>query len=178
MMNHDPFQTYQTPGAYQTPGVYSAGVSPFGLPYGAPQPFINPAAFAGYGINPHLQGGFGGGQNPLLQNPLLQNQQLQNPLLQNQLLQNPILQNPLVQQALLQNQLQQLAWQNQLLSQAQGNQGWPQQQQQFGGYPQQGPQSMIGVGGIGQPFGQIHPLAQLALRQATGFGISPYGGSF
>jgi len=191
MMNHDPFQTYQTTGGYPQ------GVSPYGLPYGAVQPFINPAALAShplanspygsYGINPQqLQGGFGG-QNPF------QNPGLQNPMLQNPMLQNPIAQNPLLQHALLHNQLQQLAWQTQLLNLAQGNQGWPQQQQQFGGYPL-APQGLTGgigqpggygqqggfgqPGGIGQPFGQIHPLAQLALRQAAGYGISPYGGSF
>jgi hypothetical protein len=199
MMNHDPFQTYQTTG------LYSTGVSPYGLPYGASQqPFINPAAlathplanspFGGYGINPQqLQGAFGAGQNPIWQNPLLQNSQFQNPQmqnpqfqaaylqtpqLQNPILQNPVLQNPLVQHALLQNHLQQLAWQTQLLNQAQA---WP-QQQQFGGY-QLAPQGPIGGGigqgvGFGQPFGQIHPLAHLAMRQAVGGGISPYGGAF
>lgn len=155
-MNHDPFQTYQTLGAYP-------GVTPFGLPYTAFQP--NPA-FGGYGINPQQS------LNPLTAG-------LQNPL------QNPLLQNPL-----LQHQLAQLAWQNQLLAASLqnpllANHGWPQQQQQFG-YPQQqqqfpyplAPQSPIGAGGIGQPFGQIHPLAQLALRQAAGYGISPYAGGF
>jgi hypothetical protein len=54
--------------------------------------------------------------------------------------------------------------------------GWPQPQQQFG-YPL-APQSLIGAGGVGSPFGQIHPLAQLALRQAAGYGISPLAGCF
>jgi hypothetical protein len=175
MMNHDPFQSYQTTGAY------SGGVTPYGLPFTALQPFLNPAAFAGYGVNQqHLQGGFGGGQNPILQNPILQNPALQ----------NPALQNPLLQQAILQNQLQQLAWQQQLLGQGLGNQGWPQQQQQYTGYPL-APQGLIGggigqqggfgqAGAYGQPgvYGQIHPLAQMALRQASGYGISPFGGGF
>lgn len=183
MMNHDPFQSYQT-------GAYPGGITPFGSPYAQ---YTNPALF-----------GFGGLQNPVLQNPMLQNAMAQNPLLQNPILQNPILQNPLLQNPLLQHalhqHLQQLAWQNPLLTQAHG---WPQQQQQQFGYPQQqfgypqqqfgypqqqqfgypqqqlgyplAPQGLIG-GGIGQPFGQLHPLAQLALRQATGYGISPYGG--
>ncbi|MDR3703290.1 MAG: hypothetical protein P4L56_26825 [Candidatus Sulfopaludibacter sp.] len=158
MMNHDPFQSYQT-------GAYPGGATPYGLPYTAHQQFINPGAFGGYGMNPqHQQGGFGGGQNPLFQN---------------QQLQNPLFQNPLLQQALLQNQLQQLAWQNQMLNPMLANQGWPQQQQQFGGYPL-APQGQIGGGGAGQigGFGQLHPLVQLALRQASGYGISPYGGSF
>ena len=165
MMNHDPFQSYQQ-------GAYPVGTSPYGLPYTALQQFINPGAFGGYGMNPqHQQGGFGIGQNPFLQNPLPQNQ--------NPLLQNPILQNPLVQQALLQQQLQQLAWQNQLLNPALTSHAWPQQQQQFGGYPL-APQGLIGGGGIGQfgGIGQLHPLAQLALRQAGGYGASPYGGGF
>ncbi len=173
MMNHDPFQSYQT-------GAYPVGTSPYGLPYAALQQFINPGAFGGYGMNPqqHQQGGFGIGQNQggFGQNPFQQNPYLQS---QNPLLQNPILQNPLVQQALLQQQLQQLAWQNQLLNPALTAHGWPQQQQQFGGYPL-APQGLIGGGGIGQigGIGQLHPLAQLALRQAGGYGASPYGGMF
>jgi hypothetical protein len=181
MMNHDPFQSYQQ-------GAYPVGATPYGLPYSALQQFINPGAFGGYGMNPqHQQGGFGIGQNPQLQNPQFQNPQLQNPQLQNPQfqnpqLQNPLLQNPLLLQAILQNQLQQLAWQNQLLNQGPAAHGWPQQQQQFGGYPL-APQGLIGGGGIGQMgqtggIGQLHPLAQLALRQASGYGISPYGGGF
>ena len=157
MMNHDPFQSYQT-------GAYPIGTSPYGLPYTALQQFMNPGAFGGYGMSPqYQQGGFGIGQNPFLQNPLLQ---------------NPVLQNPLVQQALLQNQLQQLAWQNQLFNPALAAHPWPQQQQQFG-YPL-APQGLIGGGGIGQigGIGQLHPLAHLALRQAGGYGMTPYGGSF
>jgi hypothetical protein len=37
---------------------------------------------------------------------------------------------------------------------------------------------MIGAGGIGQPFAQMNPLAQLALRQATAYGINPLTGCF
>ena len=171
MMSHDPFQSYQTLGA--------GGGTPFGLPYTTP--FLNPTAFGGpqigtpgigaYGIHPqqHMQGG----AYPGLQNPLLQNALFQNPFLQNALLQNQLLQQHLAQVAAWQNPLIQ---QNPLLHQVQALQGWPQQQQQgwpqqqFGGYPL-APQSLIGAGGIGQQqgYGQIHPLAQLALRQAGCF---------
>ncbi|SPE41466.1 hypothetical protein SBA3_430051 [Candidatus Sulfopaludibacter sp. SbA3] len=149
MLTHDPFQMYQNPGAYST------GVTPFGLPYTAVQPFVNPA-IGGYGIHPqHLHGlGFAGlgqaWQNPLLQQQLLQQQLLQQ--LQQQQLQQPLL-NPMA-----------------------ALQGWPQTQSPFG-YPL-APQSLIGATGIGQPTGQIHPLAQLALRQAAGYGISPLAGCF
>jgi hypothetical protein len=182
MMTHDPFQNYQTPGAYQ-------GASPFGLPYGpfqtpfnplAGQQFANPG-IGGYGIYPQslqgigLQGaGIGGPQGHLQQLLALQNPLLQNPLLQNPLLQNPLLQNPLIQNSLLQQQLSQSPWQNPLLTAslqqnpllnpAMAYHGWPQQQSQLG-YPL-APQSFIGAGG---GIGQIHPLAQAALRQAAGY---------
>jgi hypothetical protein len=182
MMTHDPFQNYQAFSPYS----------------GLPQPFVNPVAgqlsnpgIGGYGIYPQpvqgagLQGaGIAGQQgygqpvpalNPLtaaLQNPLLQNPLLQNPLLQNPLLQNPLLQNPLLQHPLAQgpwqNPLLTASLQNQLLNPMIANYGWPQQQQQFT-YPL-APQSLIGGGGVGLPFGQIHPLTHAALRQAAGYG--------
>ena len=181
MMTHDPFQNYQVFSPYS------------GVPYTAFQPFVNPIAgqlanpgIGGYGIYPQpfqgaglLGAGIAGQQgygqpiqalNPLtagLQNQLLQNQLLQNQLLQNQLLQNPLLQHPLAQGP-WQNPLLATTLQNQLLNPMIANYGWPQQQQQPT-YPL-APQSMIGAGGVGVPFGQIHPLAHAALRQATGYG--------
>jgi hypothetical protein len=104
-------------------------------------------------------------QNPLLQNPLLQNPLLQNPLLQHPLAQGPW-QNPLLAATL----------QNQLLNPMIGYHTWPQQQQQFT-YPL-APQSLIGAGGLGLPFGQIHPLAHAALRQAAGYGYPAMPGYF
>ena len=169
---HDPLQAYQALGAC------SLGAGGYGLPYAAAQtpgfyggipqiPGIHP--FAGI-QSPMQQSPF---QNPLLQNPLLA--QLQNPLAQWQhpllaQLQNPLLaqlQHPLLAQ--LQNPLAQL--QHPLLHAFQ-------QQQQPYGYPLQ-PQTLTGGGqqGIGQGFGQIHPLAlQLALRQMSTPGISPWAG--
>lgn len=194
MMTHDPFQNYQTQN-YQTPGAYPGAVTPFGLPYTAFQspfnPAFNPMAQAGQPLTPPGIGGYGyypqqpqgqgmiGGQHGPLQQLLALNQlaALQNPLFQ----QNPYFQqNPFSQQPLAQN-----PWQNPMLA----HQGWPQQQQQPFAYPL-APQTLIGSGGIGQPFGQaygqgfgqgfgqINPLAQLALRQAAGYGISPLAGSF
>ncbi len=185
MMTHDPYQNLQALAAY------FGGATPFGLPYTAYQPSFNPSSFAGqpqanpgiggYGIYPNkLQGmGIAGQLGPLQQ--LL----TQNPLAAG--LQNPFLQHALAQGSLQNPQL--------------GYHGWPQLQQPQYGYPQApqqnltgpvgtgqpfgqqfgyplAPQSLIGTGGIGQPFGQVHPLAQLALRQAAGYGISPWAGSF
>lgn len=183
MFTHDPFQAYQTLGAF-------GGASPYGLPYAgihplalAMQPLTNPGIGGfgypqqgqGYAQQSYPQQGYpqqgypqqlqGGGvqQGPWQQlqgfNPLAAG--LQNPIQHHQLghqgLQNPMLtglQNPLI---------------NALLTQ----QAWQQQQTPFG-YPL-APQSLIGGPGIGQPYGQINPLAQLALRQ-TGLGLSPFAG--
>jgi hypothetical protein len=181
MMTHDPFQNYQTTGAY--PG----GGTPFGQPYGPFQSPFNPMAqtgqqpgnpgIGGNGIYPQqLQGGGTPGQQGLLQQLLALNS-----LAASQ--QNPLLQHPLAQ-SLWQNPLLAASLQNPLLNPMLAYHGWPQQQQQ--GWPQQqqqfnyppAPQSLIGAGGIGQPFGQFNPLAHLALRQATGYGISPFAGYF
>jgi hypothetical protein len=93
------------------------------------------------------------------------------------------LQNPLLA-ATLQNPLLAATLQNPLLTQTLGYGSGLQQQPQYGGFQQQpqfsyplAPQSLIG-GGIGQQFGHINPLAQLALRQATSYGISPLAGCF
>ena len=169
MMTHDPYQTHPL-------AAYAGGIAPYGLPSAAMPPYFNPAFGGGYGIHPqHLQA-----INPLaygLQNPY---PGPQNPW-QNPGLQNPgpqyAFQNPLAQHALLQ-----AAWQNPLLAASLQNpmfnpfiaaQGWGQQQTQFP-YPL-APQTLAGAG-IGQPFGQINPLAQAALRQATGYGANPLGG--
>jgi len=86
---------------------------------------------------------------------------------------------------LLQHPFAQSPWQNPLLAATPQNQfsnpipgyhGWPQQQTPFT-YPL-APQSLIGTGGIGQQFGQLHPLAQAALRQASAYGYSPVAGCF
>jgi hypothetical protein len=167
------------------------------------QPSFNPMAVAGQpnpglggpGIYPQqLQGAGIAGQQGPLQQPFAFNPFAAVP-------QNPALQNPL-----LQHPLAQVPWQNQqfgagsqypLQNPMQAYHGWPQPQQQFGngggigqpsayGWPQPqqqfgyplAPQSLIGAGGVGSPFGQIHPLAQLALRQAAGYGISPLAGCF
>jgi hypothetical protein len=196
MFTHDPFQAYQTLAAF------AGGATPYGSPYQAihpsayaMQPFANPGitgfgpyaqqlqgfpqqgqgypqpvqAFAqqlGY-PQQQLQGGIGQpspwqqlqGWNPLaagLQNPIqhhqLGHQPLQNPLLAASL-QNPF-QNPMI---------------NPMLA----YQAWQQQQTPFG-YPL-APQTLIGGAGIGQPYGQFNPLAQLALRQ-SGLGLSPFAG--
>jgi hypothetical protein len=191
MMTHDPFQNYQTIGAY------SGGATPFGLPYTAfhpylnplavgGQPFANPGIGGGYGIYPQpLQGlGITGQQGPFQQllgvNPLvaaLQQVPFQQLLGVNPLaaLQNPWLQHALTQ-SVWQNPVLTASLQNPLLNPILAHQAWLQQQPQFN-YPL-APQSLIGAGGIGQPFGQIHPLAQLGLRPTTGYGISPLAGCF
>ena len=177
MMTHDPFQNYQALGAYT------------GVPYPAIQPFVNPLANAVqppsnpgigvYGIYPQpfqgvgLQGGGIVGQQGFGQpfqtlNPLVAG--LQNPLLQNPLLQHQLAQGP------WQNPLLALTLQNQLPNPMIGYHTWPQQQQQFT-YPL-APQSLIGASGLGLPFGQIHPLAHAALRQATGYGYPAVPGYF
>jgi hypothetical protein len=158
MMTHDPFQNYQAFSPYS------------GLPYPAFQPFVNPIAaqlsnpgIGGYGIYPQpvqgaglLGAGFAGQQAYGQPVPAL----------------NPLVQHPLVQHALLQgswhNPLLAANLQNQLLNPIPANYGWPQQQQQPFPYPL-APQSLIGGGAIGLPFGQISPLAHPALRQA-GYG--------
>jgi hypothetical protein len=170
MFTHDPFQTHQTP---------------FGLPIQALQPSFNPMAlagqqfpntgFGGYGINPQQLQALA--LNPLLA-ATLHNPYLTNPMINPQLAYQSLLQQGQQQQWNPQQQL--YPQQQQFYPQQQGylqQQGWPQhqQQQQFG-YPL-APQSLIG-GGLGQPEGQIPPLAQLALRQASGYGISPFVGCF
>jgi hypothetical protein len=193
MMTHDPFQNYQTLGAY--PG----GATPFGLPYSAFQSPFNPAAIAGQPVQNPGAGGYGfypqqthGVGNPGQQG-ILQQLLALNPLAGPQ---NPYLQHPLAQ-SLWQNPFLAASLQSPLLNPALAYQGWPQPQQQFHypqaqGWPQQqqfsyppAPQTMIGSGGFGQqpftqinPLAQFNPLAQLALRQATGYGISPLTGCF
>jgi hypothetical protein len=78
-------------------------------------------------------------------------------LLQHQLAQGPW-QNPLLAATL----------QNQLLNPMIGYHTWPQQQQQFT-YPL-APQSLIGAGGLGLPFGQIHRWLTPRCAQAAGYG--------
>lgn len=190
MFTHDPFQAYQTLGAF------GGGVTPYGLPYAgihpsalAMQQLTNPG-IGGYGHYPQqLQGfpqqqsqgypqqlqGVAGQQGPWQQfqgyNPLAA---LQNPLQHHQL-SHLGLQNPMLTAGL----------QNPLLNPILAYQAWQQQQTPFT-YPL-APQSFIGAPGmgqpgigqpwpgIGQPFGQINPLAQLALRQ-SGLGLSPFAG--
>jgi len=178
MMTHDPFQNYQAFGAYP------------GLPYTAFQPFVNPSlntgqplsnpGIGGYGNYPQpsgLQGAGIAGQQGFGQLPALYPLAagLQNPLLQNPLLQNPLQQYP-VAQGPWQNPLLTATLQNQLLNPMLAYHTWPHQQQQLT-YPL-APQSLIGMGGIGQPFGQIHPLAHAALRQAAGYGYPAIPGYF
>jgi hypothetical protein len=187
MITHDPFQNYQTQNYqnYQTPGAYAGGVTQFGLPVTAFQPFFNPMAVAGQPLaNPGVGGngifpqpfqgvvGIAGQQGPFQQGPL---QHLALNPLAAAALQNPWLQHPLAQGP-WQNPMLAASLQNPLLNPMLAYYGWPQQQPQFN-YPL-APQSLIGAGGIGQPFGQIHPLAQAALRPATGYGISPFAGGF
>jgi hypothetical protein len=191
MMTHDPYQNFQASGAY------FGGPAPYGLPYAAYPPSFNPMGFAGQPqANPGI-GGYGIYPNPLLGGTAGQIGPLHQLLALNSLtagLQHPLLQHPLLQHVLAQS-----SWQNQ----QPGNYGWPQQPQQQYGYPQAAqqslpgpvgigqpfgfgqqlgyplaPQTLIGAGGIGQAFGQVHPLAQLALRQAAGYGNSPWAGGF
>jgi len=191
-MTHDPFQNYQTLGAY------SAGATPFGLPYAAFQQGLNP----GIGGYSPLHAQLGLLQQLTAINPLTAT--LQNPLLHNPLLQNPLLQSPLLQNPLLQHALAQAQWQNpqinpQFAPQQFGAQPFGQQQlgpqfnPQFNpmlayqAWPQQGlsnyplaPQSLIGAGAIGQPYGQIsygqiNPLAQFGIRPTHGYGFAPMG---
>ena len=196
MMNQDPFQSYQT-GAYPF-----TGGTPFGSPYATALSQVYNPGLTGYGMNqPHL-GQSAGWQNPLLQNPLLQNPLLQNPLLQNPLLQQSLLHHALLQNQLQQLAWQNpYATQGHFWPQTQqfgsplasqgligggiGQFGHPGAFGQQGGIGQQGifGQPFIGQpnvgfgqpGAFGQPYGQIHPLAHLALRQATPYGASPFG---
>jgi hypothetical protein len=166
MMTHDPFQNYQAFGAYP------------GLPYTAFQPFFNPSASAGQPLSNPGIGGYGIYPQPAGQQAFGQQLQALNPLAAG--LQNPLLQNPLLQHSLAQgpwqNPLLAATLQNQLLNPMIGYHTWPQQQQQFT-YPL-APQSLIGAGGLGLPFGQIHPLAHAALRQAAGYGYPTIPGYF
>jgi hypothetical protein len=164
MITHDPFQNFQAFGAYS------------GLPYTAFQPFVNPSASAGQPLpNPGI-GGYGIYPQPFqgagLQGAGIVGQQgfgqpltALNPLAAG--LQNPLLQNPLAQGP-WQNSLLAANLQNQLLNPMIAYHTWPQQQQQFT-YPL-APQSLIGAGGSGLPFGQIHPMSHAALRQAAAYG--------
>jgi hypothetical protein len=180
MMTHDPFQNYQTLGQY------AGAATPYGLPYTALQPTFNPMGMAGQPQIPGI-GGYGIYPNPL--QGLSQIAPLQQLLALNSLVAS--LHNPLLHQ--------QSPWHNHLLAAGlqnpqTGYPGWPQQPQS--NYPL-APQTLLGAGGIGQPYAQqfgfpqvpqgllgggigqnIHPLAQLALRQATGYGISPLAGCF
>ena len=190
MFSHDPFQSYQALGAF------GGGANPYGLPYAGinplafgVQPLANqgiggfgqyPQQFQGYpqqqqayapqGVYPQqLQGGIGQ-QGPWqqfqpwnqlaggFQNPMQQHHQQGHPGLQ-----NPALQNPMLAASL----------QNPLLNPILAYQAWQQQQTPFT-YPL-APQSLIGGAGIGQQYGQINPLALLALRQG-GLGLSPFAG--
>ena len=178
MMTHDPFQNYQSLGAY------AGAATPFGLPFNAYQTPFNPTGIAaplqshpgigGYGISPNPFQGVAPLQQLLALNALING--MQNPILQHLQTQTPW-QNPLLAAGL---QNPQAAYHN-----------WAQQQQQPN-YPL-APQTLLGAGGIGQPFAQqfgypgqipgqipglIHPRAQLALRQAYGYGGSPIAGCF
>lgn len=198
MFTHDPFQSYQTLGAF------GGGATPYGLPYPGinplafgMQPLANPGiggfghypqqlqgfpqqqqgvpqqqgyAQQGQGYPQQLQGGIG--QQGPWQQLQLWNQLtagLQNPLQHHQLghpgLQNPALLNPMLAAG--------LQMQNPLLNPILAYQAWQQQQTPFT-YPL-APQSLIGAAGVGQPYVQINPLAQLALRQ-SGLGLSPFAG--
>lgn len=198
MFTHDPFQAYQTLGAF------GGGANPYALQYPGinplaltTQPFANPAIGAfghypqqmhpqqgqgygqlqgypqqaqGYGQQGYPQQGQGYGQQgyPQQLNPF---QQLQgwNPMAAG-------LQNPIQQQ-----QFGNPALQNPLLNPILAYQAWQQQQTPFN-YPL-APQSLIGGAGIGQPYGQVNPLAQLALNPLAqlalrqgGLGLSPFAG--
>ena len=176
MHTHDPFQSYQMLGQY------SPSQLPFGQPLAGLYPTLNPIAGAYqtpnpiFGLsNPAIGGGYGNYMNPLQQGLGAQGgypgpQAGLNPLLG---LHNPFIQSPIAQ----------LAWQNPWLAASLQNQfnspfaqlGGGQQQSPFH-YPL-APQTMTG-GGIGQPYGQLNPFAQTALRQQTGYGFSPLGGCF
>jgi len=121
-------------------------------------------------------------QNPLLAQHILAQSLSQNPFAQT-VPQNPyaqtIGQNPYLN-AGMQIPFAQAVSQNPFLSPVAQNpfvaqNPWAQHQQQQFGYPL-APQSLIG--GIGQPGNQFNPLAQLALRQATGYGVSPVACAF
>jgi len=201
MFTHDPFQAYQTLAAFgggATPyGLPYAAIHP--LAFGM-QPLTNPGIG---GLGPYAQQGFGYPQQGLgypqqglgyPQQGLGYPQQTQGYPQQGfaqqgypqqpqaiggqqapwQQLQgwNPLaagLQNPIQQH----HQLGHFGLQNQQLNPILAYQLWQQQQTPFG-YPL-APQSLIGGPGIGQPYGQINPLAQLALRQ-SGLGVSPFAG--
>jgi hypothetical protein len=166
-----PQQAFQGAGlqGIGIPGQQNYGQQGYGQPFGQPLQTLNPLTASLQ--NPLVQ-------NPLVQNALLQNALIQNALLQSQLQQNPFLQNPQqqypqLQNPLLQHSLAQGPWQNPMLA----YHTWPQQQQQFN-YPL-APQSLIGQPGIGQPFGQIHPLAHAAaLRQATAYAYPTGAGCY
>ena len=177
----------------------------------AGQPQVNPG-IGGYGIYPHPFQGVGiAGQLGLVQQLLALNPLgaagLQNPLLaagvQHPLAQVPW-QNPLLAYQGWPQQQAQFGYPQQQAQfgypqqqpqfgypQQQAQLGYPQQQPQFQSWPQQqpqtgyplAPQSLVGAGGMGQPFGQIHPqvaqlLAQVGLRPATSYGMSPLAGCF
>ena len=139
------------------------------MPY---QPLSNPG-IGGYGIYPQPFQGAGSQSAGIGQQGFGQPLQALNPLAAG--LQNPLLQHPLAQGP-WQNPLLAATLQNQLLNPMIGCHTWPQQQQQFT-YPL-APQSLIGAGGPGLPFGQIHPLAHAALRQAAGYGYPAMPGYF
>jgi len=170
MFSHDPFQAYQNVGAI--------GANPYGGQY----PGIHPLALAmqAYGVQPFGNPGIGGyGHLQGYQQQTNPWQQQTNPW-QQQLGLNPMQHqqqgfNPLQQQGFnpLQQQLGYPGLQNPLLNPLLAYQAWQQQLAPFQ-YPLQ-PQTFIGAGGIGQPYGQLNPLAQLALRQAA-LGVSPFAG--
>lgn len=164
MFTHDPFQAYQT-------ALLGGSANPYGLPYPGihplaltTQPFLNP----GIGGIAHNPQGLGYGQQlPYQQVPYPQMAYLQalNPWHQIQAL------NPLAvpQQSPFQHQqLGHPLLQNPLLNPMLAYQTWAQQT------PFQYPlpaQTFLGQGGIGQPFAQHNPLAQIGLRQP---GLSPF----
>ncbi len=200
MFTHDPFQAYQTLGAFggATPyGLPYAGIHPLAF---AMQPLTNPGigGFSQYPQQmlgypqqgypqqgypqqaqgyPQLQGAAQQGPWQQLQgwNPLAAG--LQNPIQQHHLghpgLQNPLLTAQLNPQFNAQVNPQLNPQFNPQLNPMLAYQAWQQQQTPFP-YPL-APQSFIGGPGIGQPYGQINPLAQLALRQ-SGLGLSPFAG--
>jgi len=164
MFTHDPLQAYQNlyQNPYQSMGAFGGGATLGATAYGLPYPGIHPLALA-LQQQPFAYQGIGGsGLHPqqFQGYPQQAFQQQQNPWQQYAGL-NPLalaLQNP------LQHSIGHAGLQNPLLNPLLAYQTWQQQQQTPFGYPL-APQSFIG-GGIGQPYGQINPLAQLALRQA------------